>query len=548
NIDEFRRSPEAESGFLGIRVGEPPSYRRYEVNVIVGDHREVAGAPVVIEDHPTYQNLMGRVEYVARLGTLVTDFALIKPGALHRANGGYLLIDVHKLLAQPFSWEALKRALATGEIRTESLGQTYGLISTVALEPEPIPLNVKVVLLGERLLYYLLLAFDPEFGELFKVQADFSDEIVRSDDTEALYARLIATVARREDLVPIERAAVERMIEELARWAEDGERLSAHLERLQDLLREADYVVRKAGRDRMAAVDVQEAIDHRIRRADRVKEKIHEAILRGDLLVDTDGGKVGQINALSVSGAGNYAFAFPARVTASTRLGDGEVIDIQREVALSGPIHSKGVLILAAFLASRYSADRPHSLSASLVFEQTYGMVDGDSASLAELLALLSSLGNFPLRQSLAVTGSVNQHGEVQPIGAVNEKIEGFFDICSARGLTGRQGVVIPAANVKHLMLRRDVVEAAAAGRFHIYPVTTIDQGIALLSELPAGETDDKGLFPEGSVNFRVSARLQELARVRMVYGIPAPRAKQVREHKPPREPELPSPASESRR
>jgi predicted ATP-dependent protease len=298
----------------------------------------------------------------------------------------------------------------------------------------------------------------------------------------------------------------------------------------------------------MAAVDVQEAIDHRIRRADRVKEKIHEAILRGDLLVDTDGGKVGQINALSVSGAGNYAFAFPARVTASTRLGDGEVIDIQREVALSGPIHSKGVLILAAFLASRYSADRPHSLSASLVFEQTYGMVDGDSASVAELLALLSSLGNFPLRQSLAVTGSVNQHGEVQPIGAVNEKIEGFFDICSARGLTGRQGVVIPAANVKHLMLRRDVVEAAAAGRFHIYPVTTIDQGIALLSELPAGETDDEGLFPEGSVNFRVSARLQELARVRMAYGIPAPRVKQVREHRPPREPELPSPASKSRR
>ncbi len=540
SIDEFRRTPEAETTVLGMHMTEAPSFRRYQVNVIVGDERANTGAPVVFEDYPTYQNLLGRVEYVARFGMLATDFALIKAGALHRANGGYLLIDAYKLLTQPFSWEGLKRALASQEIRTESLGQSYGLISSVALEPEPIPLDVKVVLLGERLLYYLLLAYDPEFGELFKVQADFADEITRSSEAEALYARLIASVARRGELLPLERSGVERVIEQLARWAEDAERLSAQLERLDELLREADYIVRQAGRDRTAAADVQRAIDNQSRRADRIKEKIHEAILRGELLVDTDGEKVGQANGLSVSIAGNYAFAFPTRITANTRLGDGEIIDIQREVELSGPIHSKGVMILAAFLASRYSSDRPHSLSASLVFEQTYGPVEGDSASVAELAALLSSLGNFPLKQSLAVTGSVNQHGQVQPIGGANEKIEGFFDICAARGLTGSQGVVIPAANVKHLMLRQDVVKAAAEGRFHVYPVDTIDQAMALLSGLPAGEADPEGNFPEGSVNFRVAARLMELVLVRQAYATMTIKVKKVRGPKPPPEPKKP--------
>ena len=540
NIDEFRRSPEAETTVLGMHVAEAPSLRRYQVNVIVGDEREKAGAPVVIEDYPTYQNLLGRVEYMTRFGMLATDFALIKAGALHRANGGYLLIDAYKLLTQPFSWEGLKRALAAQEIRIESLGQTYGLISTVALEPEPIPLDVKVVLLGERLLYYLLLAYDPEFGELFKVQADFADEITRSSEAEKLYARLIASVVRREGLLPLERSGVERVVEQLARWAQDAERLSAHLERLDELLREADYVVRQAGRSRTAAADVQQAIANQSRRADRIKEKIHEAILRGDLLVDTDGEKVGQVNALSVSVAGNYAFAFPTRITATTRLGDGEIIDIQREVELSGPIHSKGVMILAGFLASRYSSDRPHSLAASLVFEQTYGTVEGDSASAAELAALLSSLGNFPLKQSLAVTGSVNQRGEIQPIGAVNEKIEGFFDVCAARGLTGDQGVVIPAANIKHLMLRWDVVKAAAEGRFHVYPVETIDQALALLSGLPAGEADAEGNFPEGSANFCAAARLLELALVRQAYASMTIKVKKVREPRPPPEPKKP--------
>jgi len=540
NIDEFRRSPEAETNVLGLHISEAPSFRRYQVNVIVGDERPSPGAPVVIEDHPTYQNLLGRVEYAARFGMLVTDFAQIKAGALHRANGGYLVIDAYKLLSQPFSWEGLKRALSTEEIRTESLGQTYGLISTAALEPEPIPLDVKVVLLGERLIYYLLLAYDPEFGELFKVQADFEDEVVRNPDQERLYARLIASVTHREKLLPLDRGAVGRVIEQSARWAADAERLSAHLESLDDLLREADYRVRQAGGTVISASHVQQALDSQVQRADRIRDKIQEAILRGELLIDTDGAKIGQVNGLSVSFAGRYAFAFPTRITATTRLGDGEVIDIQREAELSGPIHSKGVMILSAFLASRYSSDRPHSLHASLAFEQTYGPVDGDSASVAELVALLSSLGGFALKQSLAVTGSVNQYGTVQPIGGVNEKIEGFFDICKARGLTGEQGVIIPAANTKHLMLREEVVVAATSGQFHVYSVETIDEALALLSGLPAGELDEAGNYPEDSANFRVAARLMELSLIRQAYASMTVKVKKVREPKPPAEPKKP--------
>lgn len=546
NIDDFRRPAEGETVVAGLPIAaEPPSLRRYQVNVIVGNEDEATGAPVVSEDHPTYQNLLGRVEHVARFGMLMTDFALIKAGSLHRANGGYLLVDAYKLLTQPFSWEGLKRALSTGEIRTESLGQTYGLVSTVALEPEPIPLDLKVVLLGERSIYYLLLAFDPEFGELFKVQADFEDEVVRNNTHEGLYARLVASVVQREELLPLDRAAVARVIEQSARWAEDAERLSAHLERLDELLREADHCARRDATDRIGAAHVERALDDQVRRAGRIREKIQQAILRGELLIDTDGERVGQINGLSVASVGNHAFAFPTRITATTRLGEGEVIDIQREVELSGPIHSKGVMILAAFLASRYSSDRPHSLSATLAFEQTYGPVEGDSASVGELIGLLSSLGGFALKQSLAVTGSVNQHGQVQPIGGVNEKIEGFFDVCNARGLTGKQGVVIPAANAKHLMLRKEVVEAVAAGKFQVFAVDSVDQALALLSGLAAGEPDADGNYPEGSANFRVSSRLLELALVRQAYAAMQVKVKKVREPKPappPSKPPQPKP------
>ncbi|MDI9628941.1 MAG: AAA family ATPase [Acidobacteriota bacterium] len=505
HLDQFRRNPDAEPNPMVI--DQEQFFSRYDVNVVIGDCEGCAGAPVESEDNPTYQNLLGRIEYVARFGTLVTDHNQIKPGALHRANGGYLLLDAQRLLTQPYAWDGLKRALRTGEIRTESIGQAYGLISTAALEPEPIPLDVKVFLFGDRMLYYLLVAYDQEFRELFRVPADFEDEVDRTPEREALYAQLIATIARREGWLPLERAAVARTIEEAARWAGDAQRVSAHLEDLIDLLHESDFRARGEGAEAITAQHLQGAIDGRRRRSGRVRERVHDAIRRGDLHIATTGEVTGQVNGLSVSMSADQVFAFPTRITANTRMGDAGVVDIQREVALSGPIHSKGVLILSSLLATRYSPERPPSLSATLVFEQTYGSVDGDSASIAELCALLSSLGGFPLRQGIAVTGAVDQHGRALPIGAVNEKIEGYFDVCRARGLTGEQGVVIPASNVRHLMLRSDVVEAVAAGHFSVYAVASVDEALGVLS----------GLDPDAA-NELVADRLEQLSAKRLEY------------------------------
>ena len=517
NIDEFRHPKEMPAGLAAL-TREMPDFNRFRVNLLVA--REAAeDAPVVYEDHPTYQNLIGRVEHTAQLGALVTNFLLVKPGALHLANGGYLLLDALKLLSQPYAWEGLKRALSTHEIRIESLGQMYSLVSTVSLEPEPIPLDAKVILIGNRMLYYLLAQYDPEFGELFKVAADFEDEVDRNPDNDLLYARLIGTLVRREKLRPFDRGAVARVIEHSARRAEDAEKLSTHMQSLADLVREADYWAAQQKRETVTSDDVERAIDAQIQRSDRLRDRSHEAILRGILHIDTDGERVGQVNGLSVFQLGDFSFAQPSRITANTRLGEGELVDIQREVKLGGSIHSKGVLILSSFLASRYAAEQPLSLSASLVFEQTYGQVEGDSASVAELCALLSSLANVPIRQSLAVTGSVDQFGRVQAIGAVNEKIEGYFDICSRRGLSGEQGVLIPAANVAHLMLRRDVVEAAAAGRFHIYAVETVDQALELLTGVAVGAPDADGRLPEASLNQRVAERLAHLAELRRKFA-----------------------------
>ena len=489
---------------------QPPPSRRYQVNVLV-DRGGMDRAPVIYEDNPTYQNLLGRVEYMAQMGALVTDFNLIRPGALHRANGGYLILDARRLLMQPFAWEGLKRALRSRLLRIESPGQMVGLISTISLEPEPIPLDVKVVLLGDRLLYYLLSALDPEFVQLFKVAADFDEEVDRDGENDLLYARLIGTIARREGLRPFDRTGVARVIEHGSRLAGDSGKLSIHVESLADVLREADYWASRNGNGAVTAADVQRAIDARTYRSDRLRERVQEQILRGTLLIDTEGERVGQVNGLSVIELGGFAFGRPSRISARVRMGRGEVVDIEREVKLSGPIHSKGVLILAGFLGGRYASERPLSLSASLVFEQSYSGVEGDSASSAELYALLSAISGVPLKQSLAVTGSVNQHGDVQAIGGVNEKIEGFFDICRRRGLTGEQGVVIPRSNVQHLMLRRDVVEAVERGEFHIYPVRTVDEGMELLTGLPAGEPDEEGRFPEDTVNGMVERRLAEL-------------------------------------
>jgi lon-related putative ATP-dependent protease len=501
-------------------------FRRYQVNVIV-DSTAAAGAPVVYEDNPTYVNLVGAVEHLAQMGTLVTDFGLIRGGALHRANGGYLLLDAHKLLLHPFAWEALKRALRSQEIRIETPAQMLNLVSTVTLTPQPVPLDAKIVLIADRWLYYLLSEYDFEFHELFKVAADFEDDMPWDGEATAAYTRLIATMARRESLKPLDREAVARAIEHSARLADDAAKLSMRIGELADVLREADYWAESEGRRVIEAKDLETAIETRRRRGDRVRERSQEMIQRGLVLIDTDGAKVGQVNGLSVLSLGNLTFGKPSRITAKVRLGRGEVVDIERQVELGGPIHSKGVMILSAFLASRYAGEHPLSLWASLVFEQSYGGVEGDSASSAELYALLSALADLPIRQSLGVTGSVNQHGDVQVIGGVNEKIEGFFETCATRGLNGEQGVLVPAGNVTHLMLRREVVEAAAAGRFRIFPVRTIDEGMELLTGVPAGARDASGRFPEGTVNRRVEDRLIALAEQRRRFGAMATQAEQ---------------------
>jgi len=487
------------------------TFRRFRVNVLV-DHGQSSGAPVVYQDNPTLANLVGRIDQMAQLGALITDFTLIKPGALHRANGGFLVLDALRLLQEPYAWESLKRALRAREIRVESPGQLLGLATTVSLQPMPIPLDVKIALVGERTLYYALAAADPDFLELFKVQADFEERIDRTPEAATLYSRLIATLVRRETLRPLDAAGVARVLEDSSRRAGDADKLSTHMRSLSDLLREADHWAGDAGRALIGAADIQRAIDARHRRGSRLEEQVREEIERGTVLISTDGTAVGQVNGLSVVQHGDIAFGQPTRITATVRLGRGEVVDIEREVELGGPSHSKGVLILGRFLGARYSAERPLTLHASLVFEQSYGGVEGDSASLAELCALLSAISGLPIRQAVAVTGSVNQLGAVQPIGRVNEKIEGFFDVCRARGLAGAQGVMIPAANVGNLMLRRDVVQAAAEGRFSVWAASTVDEAIELLTGVAAGMQLPDGGWPAGSVNGLVARRLAELA------------------------------------
>ncbi len=490
------------------------SLQRYQVNVLV-EQPEEGGVPIVYEGNPTYQNLLGRIEHLPQLGALVTDFSMIRPGALHRANGGYLILDADRLLTEPYAWNSLKRTLFEKAIRMESLGQQLSLVTTVSLEPDSIPLHCKVILLGSRFLYFLLCELDPDFHELFKVAADFENRIDRTDDNVVLYGRLIATLAKREALLPLIPSAVARIIEQSSRLLGDAEKLSTRLRDVSDLIRESDYWARRADSDTIHADHVQAAIDAQIHRLDRLRSEMHEAIHRDDILIDTRKTKVGQVNGLSVIDLGRLSFGQPTRITANVNIGDGKIVDIERETELGGPIHSKGVLILSSYVSSRFAPERPLSFAASLVFEQSYGGVEGDSATLAETCALLSALANVPIRQTLAITGSMNQHGAAQVIGGVNEKIEGFFDVCKSRGLSGDQGVLIPVDNVKHLMLRSDVVEAARAGQFAIYPIATVDQAITLLTGIDAGQRDRNGLFPDDSINGRVEKRLVELAELR---------------------------------
>lgn len=523
NADDFRSSEEDQ---LGSAFGAQGRHRTqdfssYSVNLLV-DNLATTGAPVIYEDNPTYLNLVGRIEHISQLGTLLTDFTLIKPGALHRANGGYLVLDIRKVLSRGFAWEGLKRALRSHEIRIESLEHMLSLVSTISLEPEAIPIDVKLVLTGDRMLYYLLEEYDPEFSRLFKVAADFSEDIDRNRENTTLYAQLIASLVHREKLKEFSKQGVAAIIEECARRVGDSEKISLHMGKLVDLLRESDYWANKDQDDIITDKHVHHAVAKEEYRLDQMRSRMQESIKRGIRMIDTEGEKIGQVNGLSVIQLNDFSFGIPSRITATARLGEGDVIDIEREVELGGPIHSKAVLILSAYLADHYSQNTPLSLSATLVFEQSYGYVEGDSASVAELCALLSAIAGIPLKQNFSITGSVNQLGQVQAIGGVNEKIEGFFDSCNERGLTGNQGVIIPASNLPHLMLRHRVLDAVKQNKFRIYAVETVEQVLELITGIQAGQRDDSGNFPENSVNGRVQQRLDELNELRQEFSAKA--------------------------
>jgi lon-related putative ATP-dependent protease len=513
NVDGFKAQEEtSEDLATTLQTGQRDELlKRYQVNVVVDNSRQ-AGAPVIFEPNPAYHNLVGRIEHRSEFGTLVTDFAMIKAGCLHRANGGYLVVEMPGLLANPLAWDALKRSIKNRTIRTEEMGAQLQVVATVTLEPEPIPLDVKVLLIGDPLTYYLLYDYDEDFRKLFKVKADFGTQIDRTPETCHCYAQFIAARCQQESLLAFDPEAVSRVVEYGSRLAEHQNKLSTRFGEIADLVREASYWAKRGGRERTTAADVTKAIDQRIYRANRAEELIQEMIDEGSIRVDVAGEVVGQVNGLSVLSMGDYSFGKPGRITARTFTGKAGVVSLDREAKLSGRIYDKGLLTLSGYLGGKYAHDAPLSLSASISFEQLYEEIEGDSASSTELYALLSSLSGAPIRQGLAVTGSVDQQGHVQPIGGVNEKIEGFFLTCQHKGLTGEQGVLIPARNVIDLMLRADVRQAVAEGHFHIYPVETIDQGIELLTGLPAGVPDEEDTYPEDSIHGRVIARLQQIA------------------------------------
>jgi lon-related putative ATP-dependent protease len=512
--EKKRRRPQPERGDAN------PRYDRYRINLLT-DHTDMHGAPVVEETNPTYANLMGRVEMHSEFGTWVTNFRQIKPGALHRANGGYLILDARRLLRQPLAWEALKQALSNRRVRMEDMGLHPGVFVPATLTPEPIPLDVKVVLIGDSNTYYLLYAYDEQFEKLFKVRADFAVQMDWTEDSELRIAEFIRKRCQEEDLPHFDVSGVAEVVEYAARLVEDRRKLTTRFAQIADIVREAAFWAQKDGRTLVTAADVCRAIDERVYRSNQYEARVHDLIGEGTIMVDTSGSVVGQVNALAVLQLGDYEFGKPTRITARTYQGRAGVINIEREARLSGRIHDKGMLILQGFLGGRFAQDKPLSLSASLAFEQSYDGIDGDSASSSEIYALLSSLSGLPIKQNLAVTGSVNQHGQVQAVGGVTAKIEGFFEVCkaSSRGLTGEHGVVIPASNVANLMLREEVVKAVDDGLFHIYPVECIDEGIEILTGWPAGEPTPDGSFPPDTVNGRADDRLRDLAEKLQRFG-----------------------------
>lgn len=516
NVGALRRAADEEDGNPIQPTSHPPGpsrhpLDRYKVNVLVSNDPQ-AGAPIVFEPNPTIDKLTGEVEHQAQMGALVTDFTLINAGALHRANGGFLIVEALQVLLRPFAWEALKRALTNREVRIESLSDQMRFISTTTLEPEPIPLDVKVALIGNPLIYYLLCAYDEEFLKLFKVQADLSSEIEVTDEALAQYAQFVGHICRQEGLPHFRRAAVARVIEHGVELAGDQAKLSTRLMDVADLTHEAVYWAQKAGHELVEAEDVEKAIQQRIYRSNRIEERIFEVLNEGTIMVDTTGEAVGQVNGLSVMALGDYIIGRPSRLTCQTSIGRAGVIQIDREAKLTGRIHDKGVLTLQGFMGGRFGQKEPVQFTATISFEQLYSELEGDSASSTELYALLSSLAGVPIKQGIAVTGSVNQRGEVQAIGGVSRKIDGFFKLCHMRGLTGDQGVVIPAANERHLMVRQEVVDACAAGLFHVWSVKTIEEGIEVLTGVPAGKPDRDGNYPPDTVFGKVQARLRAIA------------------------------------
>jgi predicted ATP-dependent protease len=514
HLEDFTEdSAKPESGGAAQIRLEPPTdpFFKYNVNIVV-DNTDLQGAPVVIETNPTYYNLFGRVERRAQFGTLLADFTLIRAGSYAKANGGFLVVNAHDVLMNAGAWETLKRAVKNSEVRIEDIAEQFGMVPVAGMRPSPIPANVKVIMIGHQFIYHELYSVDEDFRKIFKVKADFDSEMARDAQGFNNYASFISSRCYDESLLHFDPSGVAKVVEYGAWLVDNQEKLSARFSDVADIVREASYWARNAGLNAVSAGHVQRAVEEKCYRSSLIEERIRNLITEGMLLVDVDGEAVGQVNGLAVIDLGDIRFGRPSRITAKTYMGKSGVIDVERESKMSGRVYEKGVLILSGYLGAKYAQERPLSVAASLCFEQSYEGIDGDSASSTELYALLSSLSGIPIRQGIAVTGSVNQNGQIQPIGGVNQKIEGFFDLCKARGLTGKQGVMIPVQNVKNLMLRTDLVEAVAAGQFGVYAVGTIDEGIEILTGYPAGMRDDRGLFKEGTISYLVDLRLKEFA------------------------------------
>jgi len=505
-----QQQQQAQLPFMFGAMSQDPTMN-YKVNLVV-DNSELKGAPVVMELNPTQNRLFGMAEKEARFGALVTDYTMVRGGSAHKANGGFLVLPVEDVLINPLSWDSLKRAITNRKLEIEEIAQRLGYMATKTLTPEPIPFDAKVILVGNPQIYYLLYEMDRDFKEIFKVKADFDTTMDRSEENVKMYAAFMCTICTKEGLKHLDSSGIAEVVEYSSRLAEDQDKLSTQFANVADIIKEANYYATEDGSEYIAAKHVMKALEEKVYRSNLVEEKIEEMVEKGIILVDTDGEKVGQINGLAVLGAGDFIFGKPNRITVSVGVGKKGIIDIEREAQMGGPIHTKGVQILSGFLNERYAKEIPLSLTARLVFEQSYSGIEGDSASSTELYAILSALSEKPIKQYLAVTGSVNQKGEVQAIGGVNQKIEGFYELCKSRGLNGKHGCVIPESNVKHLMLKEEIVEAIKAKKFHLYPVKKIDEGVEVLTGVPAGEMRKDGSYPEGTVNYLVQKNLNGLA------------------------------------